>query len=142
MKVIFDSKDKSVVVVGKGEEFISAITKFAKERDVSFTFSMIGGASSVDIAFFDMNEKKYVTKTFSPGFSKNIEIVTVTGNVAWYEGEPMVHAHGIFSNEEYQSFNGHIMKITISITAETMINWLPTKIERQFEEETCLKLLK
>lgn len=142
MKIIFDSKDRSVLSFEKGEEFINALNAFAKERDASFTFSMIGGASSADIAFFDMNTKEYVTKTFLPGFSKNIEIITVTGNVAWCEGNSMVHAHGIFSNEEYQTFAGHIMKLNLSITAETVISWLPEKIEREFDSETCLKLLK
>lgn len=142
MKIIFDSKEKSIIAVEKGEEFISSIAKFAKDRGVSFAFSMIGGASEVDLAFYDMNIKEYISKKFLPGYSKNIEIVTVTGNVAWYEGGPMVHAHGIFSNEEYQTFAGHVMKIMISITGETIINWLPQKLERQYEEETCLKLLK
>jgi len=141
MKIIFDSKEKTVLAVEKGEEFLSTITTLAKERDASFTFSMIGGASSVDLAFFDMGKKDYVTKTFLPGFSENIEIVTVTGNVAWFEGEPIVHAHGIFSNEEYKTFGGHIMKLPISITAETFINWLPEKLNRKFDEGLCLKLL-
>lgn len=142
MKIIFDSKDKSIVAIEKGEEFISTITNFAKERGTSFTFSMIGGASEVEIAFFDMNKKEYTSKIFKPGYSQNIEIVTVTGNVAWYEDEPMIHAHGIFSNEEYHTFAGHVIKIIISITGETMINWLPEKIQREFDEEICLKLLK
>lgn len=142
MKVIFDSKDKSIVKFEKGDKCFSLFTELAKERDTSFYFTMIGGCSAVELAFFDSNEKKYITKTFTPGFSKNIEIVNVTGNVTWYGGKPVIHAHGVFSNEEYKCFGGHIMKIMISITGETVVNWLPTKIERQFEKETCLKLMK
>jgi predicted DNA-binding protein with PD1-like motif len=141
MKILFDSNEKTILVLDRGEEFLSAIGALVKERDKSCTFSMIGGASSVDLAFFDMIKKEYTTQTFLHGFSQNIEIVNVTGNVAWFEGSPLVHAHGIFSNEEYKTFGGHIIKIDISITAETVIEWLPEKLMRKFDQELCLKLL-
>lgn len=138
MKIIFDSKEKTVLAVEKGEEFFEVMNKFAKERNKSFTFSAIGGCDMVELAYYSLEEKKYLTKEFS---DTNIEIVTMTGNVAWYEGEPLIHTHGVFGGREYNTYGGHIMKLHISATAEVMINWLSEKMERKMDKETCLKLL-
>ena len=138
MKIIFDSKDKTVLTTDKGEEFFTVMNAFAKERDMSFTFSVIGGCNLVELAYYDLDVKKYLTKEFS---DKNIEIVTMTGNVAWYEGDPLIHTHGIFSDRNYACYGGHVMKLVISATGEVVINWLTEKLTRIFDEDTCLKLL-
>ncbi len=136
MKIIYDSKEKSVITVEKGEEFFTTMNAFAKERDTSFTFSVIGGCDFVDIAYYDLDAKKYITKEF---IDRNTEIITMTGNVAWYEGEPLIHTHGVFGNREYQCFGGHVMKLMISATAEVAISWLDKKLQKEFNEETGLK---
>ncbi len=141
MKIIFDSKEKTVVKFDKGDECLPLLLQLASGRDTSLCFSMIGGCSLVEVAFFDINEKKYVSKEFVPGFSNNIEVLSMTGNIAYFEGKPVVHAHGVFSDEEYKTFGGHINKIVISITGEVIIDWLSQKIEREYDAEFCLKLL-
>lgn len=137
MQIIFDSQEKTVAKIEVGEEFIATLTAFAKERDKSATFSMIGGANLVDVAYYDMDKENYLTKTFT---DSNIEVLPVTGNIAWFEGSPVVHAHGVFSGRDYVCFGGHIMKLMISITGELVIDWLPTKMERE-RSGPCLKLL-
>lgn len=141
MKIIFDSKEKTVVKFEKGDNCLVLLTAIAKKRDASFNFNMIGGCASVDLAFFHVGDKKYIVKSFTPGYSGNIEILNVNGNVAWFDGSPVMHAHGVFSDEEYKCFGGHIMKMTISITGETFIHWLPKKLSRELDNEMCLKLL-
>ncbi len=138
MQIILDSQNKSVIRIEKGEDALIVLKSFAQKKDASFNFSMIGVCSFVGLSYFDVNTKKYFNKVFNTG---NIEIVSVNGNVAWYEEEPVVHAHGVFSNEKYECFGGHIMKIVISLTGEVVIDWLPKKVNKKFDEETGLKLL-
>src|ERR1035437_5421537 len=138
MKIIFDSKDKTILTVDMGEEFFTVINKFAKDRNTSFTFSVIGGCESVELAYYDLGSKKYITKEFK---EEIIEIITMTGNAAWYEGKPLIHAHGVFSGKNYRCFGGHVMKIPISLTAEVVISWLNKKIEKEYDTETGLKFL-
>ena len=138
MKTIFDSEKKSVISFEKGEEGIAMLGELAEKRGTSFHFSMIGGCSSVDLAFYDMKKKEYEIKNHA---AENIEIVTITGNVAWYDGKPLVHAHGVFSNEQYECFGGHIMKLVFSAIGETVIDWLPVKMERELQAESGLKVL-
>ncbi len=137
MKIVFDSEVKSIVQFEKGDEPIALLAALAEERDLSFTFSMIGGCSEVELGYYDIAKQDYFTKKFT---SQNFEVITVTGNVAWYEGKPMVHAHGVFGDEEYRTFGGHIMSMLISAVGETVIEWLPEKLEKKTDPASGLKL--
>ncbi|OGI66453.1 hypothetical protein A3H53_04570 [Candidatus Nomurabacteria bacterium RIFCSPLOWO2_02_FULL_40_10] len=138
MQIILDSQNKSVVRIEKGEEFLSVLKSVAQKKDLSCNFSMIGACREVELSYFDVATKKYFKKVFNMG---NIEMVSVNGNVTWFEGEPMIHAHGVFSDEEYKCFGGHIAKLIISITGEVVIDWLPSKINKKVDKETGLKFL-
>ena len=138
MQIIFDSPNKSILKIEKDEECLSILKSLAKERDVSFHFFIIGACSLVELSFYDLKTKKYSNKEFG---NENIEILSVNGNVAWDENEPIVHVHGIFSHENYECFGGHVVKLIISVTGEVIIHWLPSKLGRKYEEETGLKLL-
>jgi len=138
MQIIFDSKEKAILRLEKGEECLSVLKKLAEERDLSFSFSMIGGCSQVELGYYGLIDKKYSTKEFS---ADNIEILSIQGNVAWLEGKPIVHAHGVFSNENYETFGGHVTKLIISATGEVIIDWLPEKLIKKYDENTGLKLL-
>lgn len=138
MQIIFDSQNKSVVRMEKGEECLEVLKSLAKKKDGSFNFSIIGACGEVELSYFDVATKKYFKKVFNTG---NIEIVSINGNVAWFEDAPIVHMHGVFSDEEYKCFGGHVAKCIISITGEAVIDWLPEKIMKKSDTETGLKLL-
>ncbi len=138
MQIIFDSKEKSIVRLDKGEDCFEVLQTFAKKRDKSFTFSIIGACSMVDLSYYDLKNKKYQSKVFD---QKHIEIVSVTGNIAFLEEEILPHMHGIFSNEKYETFGGHINQLIISATGEVVVDWLGEKITRKYDEETGLKLM-
>ncbi len=138
MQIIFNSKNRSVLRIDKGEECLNVLKSLAKDKDASLTFSIIGACSLVELGYYKLNTKEYSTKTFS---GEDMEILSVTGNVAWFENEPLLHAHGVFSDEKYETFGGHIVKIIISATGEVVINWLPEKIYKKYNEKTGLKLL-
>ncbi len=110
----------------------------AKEKDTSFNFSMIGAGSPIELGYYDPAQKKYFSKEFS---GESFEILSLSGNVAWFEGEPIAHAHGVFGNEKYETFGGHVAKLFISVTGEAVIDWLPEKIIKKFDDSTGIKLL-
>jgi len=138
MQIIFDSQNKSILRIDKGEECLGILQSLAEEKNLSFTFSIIGACSLVELGFFAPKTKEYFSKEFN---ADSIEIVSLNGTVAYFEGKPVVHAHGVFSNENYETFGGHIVKLIISLTGETVIDWLPEKIIKKYDDETGLKLL-
>ncbi len=137
MKIAFDSKTKSIVQFEKGDEPISLLEKLAEERGFSFTFSMIGGCLDVELAYYDIDTQKYASKIHS---ARNIEIITITGNAAWVDGKVWVHAHGVFGDDDHNTFGGHVNKLTISATGETALEWLPEKLEKKADPVSGLKL--
>lgn len=138
MQIIFDSQNKSVVRIDKGEKCLEVLKSLAKKKNFSFSFSLIGACREVELSYFDVATKTYFKKVFNTG---NIEMVSVNGNVAWSENEPIVHMHGVFSNENYECFGGHVVRLIISITGEAVIDWLPKKIMKKLDPETGLRLL-
>ncbi len=124
------------MTLDKGEEFFAVMNEFSEVRNSSFTFSAIGGCNLVELAYYDLDLKEYITKEF---VERNIEIITMTGNVAWYEGKPLIHTHGIFGRRNYECFGGHITKLNISATAEIVIDWLDEKIKKEYDPESGLK---
>ena len=138
MQIIFDSKEKSIVRLDKDEEVLESLKLLAAKRDASCTFSMIGAAAMADLGYYNLGEKRYFSRTFESG---HIEILSCSGSVAWDGEEILVHAHGAFSNERNTCFGGHVMKLVISVTAEIVIDWLPQKIIKTYNEEIGLKIL-
>jgi len=138
MQIILDLQDKSILKIEKGEECLDVLESLAKEKDRSFSFSIIGACSFIGLSYYDLKTKKYFTKEFN---ADSFEILSLSGNVAWCEGEPVVHAHGVFSGENYECFGGHVSKLVISITGEAVIDWLPQKINKKYDPVTGLKFL-
>lgn len=138
MQIIFDSKDKSVLRIDKGEDCVEILKSLALDKERSFLFSIIGACSLVELGYYNSKTKKYFSKEFN---ADSIEILSVNGTVAWFESKPVIHAHGVFSNENYETFGGHVVKLIISLTGETAVDWLPEKIIKKYDEETGLKLL-
>ena len=138
MQIIFDSQNKSIVRIDRGEDCLDVLKSLAQEKDLSFYFSMIGGCSLVELGYYDLKTKKYFTQEFK---EEGMEILSVSGNAAWFEGAPIVHSHGVFSKKNYETFGGHIVKLIISLTGEVTIDWLPKKIAKKPDDETGLKLL-
>ncbi len=137
MKIAFDTKEKTIVQFEKGDEPIALLTALAEERGFSFTFSMIGGCSEVELAYYDIDTKAYASKTHS---ARNIEVLTITGNVAWIEDKAWVHAHGVFGDDDHNCFGGHVNRLIISATGETVVEWLPEKLEKKADPVSGLKL--
>ncbi|MEI6660464.1 MAG: PPC domain-containing DNA-binding protein [bacterium] len=138
MHIILDTKDKSVIKIERGEDCVSVLKSLAKERDRSFTFTIIGACSLVELSYYDLAKKEYFSKVFN---QENIEIVSVLGNVAWHTEGPLLHAHGVFSDESYKTFGGHINRLIVSVTGEVIIDWLPEKVYKKYDEHTGLNLL-
>jgi predicted DNA-binding protein with PD1-like motif len=74
-----------------------------------------------------------------------LEIASCTGNVAVdEEGEVVIHAHVVVSNEKGEAFGGHLMKDShVGATAElVMVEVAGMEVQRVFDEKTKLKLWK
>lgn len=137
-------EDKYILRIDRGEDVVNVLTNFCREKDIRLgTISGIGAASLVEIGLFNVNTKEYKTKEFNGMF----EITSLMGNITEKDNNPYLHIHINFSNEEGNCFGGHLVKSVISATCEiviteSIIDEIENSVNREFNEEIGLNLLK
>jgi len=138
MKILIDGPNHIIRLL-QNNEFIHEIISYCQSNDINAGFfSAIGAAKSVTVSFYNLNTKKYQDKTFD----EDVEIVTVTGNIATFQGQIRIHAHGSFSRNDYSVFGGHVQNLVVSATCEIHLTKLDGRIKRELDEKTGLFLLK
>jgi len=139
MKRILQDNNTYVLSGKRGEELMEGIKEFCKEyRIEAGFFHAIGAASEVELAWYDLGAKQYVTALFQ----KDMEIVSLTGNVSKLGNELVIHSHGVFSGKDMGTKGGHVNKIVISGACEIVLNRIEGSIDRAYDDETGLNLMR
>ena len=130
------------IIVGKvepDEDLIDAITKMVQNHNVqSGLINCIGALKKFTIGYFNIDTKIYERKTFE----ENIELVSCIGNIAFKDGEPIVHLHISIGNRDYSMMGGHLFQPSIvSITGEVYIFEIDQKLYREPDPKLNLSLL-
>jgi uncharacterized protein len=140
MKIIYSEKDTHILNFAKGEEVMSGLAAFFKEKGIrAGHITGLGAASQITIAYYNIETKTYERKKFV----ENVEILSLHGNVgAKEDGEIVVHMHGVFGRKDFTVFGGHIFETVISGAGEIHISSLSGQINRAYDEETGLTLMR
>ena len=85
-----------------------------------------------------LKEKKYYANEFKGDF----EIVSLTGTINTMNDEYYSHMHLSAGNDQGQVFGGHLNKAIVSATCEMVIQIINGEVDRYFDEEVGLNLLK
>ena len=122
----------------RGEELLEGIKEFCREHRVEAAFfHAIGAVNEVELAWYDLGAKQYVTTLFQ----EDLELVSLTGNVSKLGNNLVVHSHGVFSNKAMETKAGHVNKAVVSGACEIILTQLKGKIDRAFDEDTGLNLM-
>src|SRR5207247_8436617 len=77
-----------------GEEIHAALKSLARARAVpSASLWGLGAVSDVTLALYDPVARTYRETRLT----EDLEIATMSGNIAWLDDEPIVHLHGVVS---------------------------------------------
>ncbi|MGB9684037.1 MAG: PPC domain-containing DNA-binding protein [Candidatus Bathyarchaeales archaeon] len=98
----------------------------------------IGSLKSATLGYYREGEYKYIR------LDGPLEIASCMGNIAVDEnGNVVVHAHIVVTNEKGEAFGGHLMKESpVGATAElTIIEGKGINLKRVLDEKTKLRLL-
>lgn len=49
-------------------------------------------------------------------FDEQLEIVNLTGDLVWVDGEPFWHIHGTFSRRDFRIISGHVTELDVGLT--------------------------
>ncbi|QQS43603.1 DNA-binding protein [Candidatus Roizmanbacteria bacterium] len=139
MNIIKQQSNSYILRFDRGEEFISAIQDFCTKNNIkSGYFHGIGACHKLELSWYNLQTKKYETKVIE----ENLEITSLTGNIALIDGSVFAHTHGVFGGRQLQAIAGHVKSMEISATCEIKLDIFEGTIERIFDEATGLKLMK
>lgn len=138
MKVILHEGDKYFLRFDSGEEVLGMMANFCLENKIEAgSWNAIGACAEVMISYYDLETKEYIDLNLK----EDLEIISVTGNVAKMADKTVIHAHGCFSNRQMEPKAGHIKKLVVSATCEVALFVFKGKIERASNEKVGLNLI-
>lgn len=128
-----------IVRMDKGEDIVEQVKNVAlKERIKLASISALGAINEFTVGVFKTKEKKYYANEFKGDF----EIVSLTGTINTMNDEYYSHMHLSAGNDQGQVFGGHLNKAIVSATCEMVIQIINGEVDRYFDEEVGLNLLK
>ncbi|MCK4381193.1 MAG: DNA-binding protein [Candidatus Lokiarchaeota archaeon] len=130
------------VIVGKiepGEDLIDSIIELVKNFDIKSGFiKCIGALKTFTIGFYIIDSKEYKMETFN----EYVELISCIGNIAYKDGEPIIHLHVSLGKSDYSVIGGHLSKPSIvSVTGEVSIIEIDQELIRIDDPEFNLSLL-
>lgn len=127
-----------VIVFKKDEKVIEKLIEFVKARKIKAGyFSAIGAISQVEFAHYDLRKKKYKTKSIK----QQLEIASLTGNVATKGKEIIIHAHVVVGTDKMAAYGGHLREATVAATCEVMFTAFKTRLKRRYDKNIGLNLI-
>ena len=128
-----------IVRMDKGEDVVEQVKNVAlKEKIKLASISALGAINEFTVGVFKTKEKKYYANEFKGDF----EIVSITGTINTMNDEYYSHMHLSAGNDQGQVFGGHLNKAIVSATCEMVIQIINGEVDRYFDEEVGLNLLK
>lgn len=122
----------------KGDEAFSGLQEFAEKYHVtSAHFTAIGAVNGATLAWFDPQRKMY-KKIPVQG---QHEVIGMSGDVALYQGKPVIHTHMVVGYPDGTTRGGHVLQAYVSPTLEVMVAVDPIAMHKRFDPETDLTLI-
>ena len=90
------------------------------------------------VLLFKTDDKKYLANDFSGSF----EIVSLTGTINTMDGAFYCHLHMSAGNDKGEVFGGHLNRAVVSATCEMVVNILEGPVDRYYDEQIGLNLLR
>jgi predicted DNA-binding protein with PD1-like motif len=126
------------VIFNKGDEAFSGLNEFAeKYRVTSAHFTAIGALRGATLAWFSP-EKKMYKKIPVEG---QIEVGSMIGDIAMFNGKPVVHTHIVIGLPDGTTKTGHVLEAHVWPTLEVMVTVEPNAMRKRLDSETGLSLI-
>src|SRR5215203_4553036 len=128
------------LVFDTGDEFMSELTSFAKDNDLSAaSLTALGAFSDAALGYFDIEKKQYDKIPVE----EQVEVLSLVGTIAPREdGEPQVHAHVVLGRSDGTTRGGHLLEAHVRPTLEVVLVESPEHLRREWDKEVGLALIR
>ena len=128
-----------VVVLDSGEEAFAALTRFAKEANISAaSLTAIGAFERATVGWFDMVSKSYRKIEVN----EQCEVLSAIGDVAvGDDGKPSLHVHIVLGLADGSTRGGHLLAGTVRPTLEVVLTEVPAMLRRKKKPDLGIALI-
>jgi len=126
------------VIFYQGDEAFSGLLEFAEKYHVtSAHFTAIGALNRATLGWFDPQRKMYKKIPVNGQH----EVIGMSGDIALYQGKPVVHTHMVVGSPDGTTRAGHVLAAYVSPTLEVMVTVDPRTMKKRFDPATDLTLI-
>jgi predicted DNA-binding protein with PD1-like motif len=126
------------VIFYQGDEAFSGLLEFAEKYQVtSAHFTAVGALNGATLGWFDPQRKMYKTIAITGQH----EVIGMSGDIALYQGKPVVHTHMVVGSPDGTTRAGHVLAAYASPTLEVMVTVDPIAVQKRFDSATDLTLI-
>ncbi len=117
----------NLMVLRQGDDVLAHLERLAaREKIPSASFAGMGFLSEVTFGFYDFGKKAFDPRTF-----RDVELASMTGTIAWQNGKPSIHAHGVVAGRDFTAVGGHLLALEVGTgSLEITVTVHPTRLER------------
>src|SRR5438552_14653666 len=126
------------VIFYQGDEAFSGLLEFAQKYHVtSAHFTAVGAVNGATLGWFDPQRKAYKKIPITGQH----EVIGMSGDIALYQGKPVVHTHMLVGTSDGTIRGGHVLAAYVSPTLEVMVTVDPVTMQKRFDPDTDLTLI-
>src|SRR5258708_27784948 len=126
------------VIFYQGDEAFSGLLEFAEKYHItSAHFTAIGAVNGATLGWFDPQRKMYKKIPITGQH----EVIGMSGDIALYQGKPVVHTHMLVGDSDGTIRGGHVLAAYVSPTLEVMVTVDPVTMQKRFDPDTDLTLI-
>jgi uncharacterized protein len=126
------------VIFYQGDEAFSGLLEFAEKYHVtSAHFTAIGALNGATLGWFDPQRKMYKKIPINGQH----EVIGMSGDIALYQGKPVVHTHMVVGSSDGTTQGGHVLEAYVSPTLEVMVTVDPVAMQKRLDPATDLTLI-
>ncbi|HLW76377.1 MAG TPA: PPC domain-containing DNA-binding protein [Bryobacteraceae bacterium] len=96
----------------RGDEIAAGLTEFAEKNHVSNAhLTGIGALNHLVLGWYDPEKRAYKKNVID----EEVELVSLTGNIAIENGKPFVHAHCVVAFKDGTTRGGHLLEGKVAV---------------------------
>ncbi len=139
-KLVKSSKDEKVyaVIFHKGDEALSGLTDFAIQNHIADAhFTGIGAVSGATLGWLDLAHKNY----HPIHVDEQCEVLSMIGDIAAYNGKPVVHTHVVLGHRDGSTTGGHVWELHANPTLEVFVTANTAALKKKPDDASGMKLI-
>jgi len=127
------------LVFERGDDVMSNLQRFAAEQGLTASrFTAIGAFERATLGYFDWERKDYEHIPVE----EQVEVLTLTGDVALEGTKPKVHAHVVLGRRDGSTVGGHLLEARVRPTLEVLLVDAPSHLCRVHDPVSGLALIR